>query len=236
MEWLLQAFLFAHPTIGQMRGGMDRARNVARRLCAEWRMNLVFYTAQLIEVWLQRPAGLDWAARHYTPACGPANAAPTEDTVVDWDLWFDLQGNPGGPEHTAHDDLYRWCTKPYNVLLVWRDTVDYLDPAVVVHWAQNRHLHAANPQNLPLPLGILEGMRDVVRHLIKPVFEHLRRHPYRRHRRFTFGRHSDIYRSLYMWDHFTVPHTRELDNANNCRSAPVPRRNRHAWMNAVNDE
>jgi hypothetical protein len=236
MEWLLQPLLIGHPMIGLVRGGLGRARSIARRLCATWRMNLVLYTAQLIEVWFHRPAGLDWAVNHHTPTCGPANPNPTEDTAVNWPLWFNLQGPAGGPEHTAQQDLYKWCTKPYNVIQVWRDTIDYLDPAVILYWAQNRHLLAANPQGLPAPLAILEGLRDVVRYLIKPVFEHLRRHPFQRHRRFTFGRHSDIYRSLYMFDRFTVPHTRELDHPANCRSVPPPRQGRHDWMDALDDE
>jgi hypothetical protein len=66
------------------------------------------------------------------------------------------------------------------------------------------------------------------------VFEHLRRHPFQRHRRFTLGRHSDIYRALYMWDRFTVPHTRELDLPANCRTVPLPRRGRHEWMDPLN--
>jgi hypothetical protein len=136
MEWLLKRFLFRHPQIRLVHGGLDRARNNARRLNAQWRppttrppttpsqlrlpppvgtprppfapppiphlllpppptrtsqfglppsvgtprpllapppippllprLNLVLHTAQLIEVWLQRPAGLDWAVSHHT--------------------------------------------------------------------------------------------------------------------------------------------------------------------------
>jgi hypothetical protein len=82
MEWLLRRFLFRHPLIRLARGGLDRARNIARRLNNEWRINLVLHTAQLTEVWLQRPAGLDWAVSHHTHACGPTNAAPIWLTQV----------------------------------------------------------------------------------------------------------------------------------------------------------
>jgi hypothetical protein len=233
-EVLLKRFFMRHPTIRLRAGGEEAAIRSAQKFNVEWRQNLVHNIAETIELWFERPWGLDWRADNLTN-----HYWTTEDSVVDWAVWFDLTQPAGSLDQVAHADMYRWCTKPYNIARIWRDTIDYLDPGEVDHWALHRNLlmpNAANPNNQVLPMRLLEGLRDVVRYMIKPIFEHLRQHLHRPKDRYTFGKGNDVYRYLHLLDRLTTCHVRELTDPANTRTALVPSNQRHDWMQNFNDE